>query len=259
MVSSSKLFTFILFLIFISSVVYSVSLHGMVYNADNMQLLNNSFITLGHGDGIIQQQVFSTGHYSLEVPNGEYKICAYYYKDGQLDSYAEYELSLSNVSENDSVYLDLLLIPYELQKITPGFKPPFFSSPPSNNSIVPSFNLTFIIISLLIVIIFVIVIFGVYHLFRSSSSKNNSKNKYAKNQKDAGDSHISLNKLDSDCSSIVEILKENEGRIEQKTLREILNFSESKMSLTLSELESYSIIKRIKRGRKNIIKLIVDK
>ena len=53
---------------------------------------------------------------------------------------------------------------------------------------------------------------------------------------------------------VIEIIKKNDGRIHQKTLRkEMLDVSESKVSLILTELEHKGKIERIKKGRGKII------
>ena len=44
----------------------------------------------------------------------------------------------------------------------------------------------------------------------------------------------------------------------QKELREMVNIGEAKVSLVVSELESYGLIKKIKRGRGNIL-ILTDK
>ncbi len=60
--------------------------------------------------------------------------------------------------------------------------------------------------------------------------------------------------LDRDAKTVLSALDSSEGRSTQKELRETLNFSDAKMSLILSELESSGYIKRFKRGRGNVIR-----
>ncbi len=62
--------------------------------------------------------------------------------------------------------------------------------------------------------------------------------------------------LSEDLKLIITALKDNDGRATQKELRQLLHWSEAKMSLALAELESYGIVKRIKKGRGNIVVLI---
>lgn len=62
--------------------------------------------------------------------------------------------------------------------------------------------------------------------------------------------------LKEDLKQVLEILKNNNGRLNQKDLRKQLNLSEAKVSLMISELEALNKVKRIKKGRGNIIVLI---
>lgn len=54
---------------------------------------------------------------------------------------------------------------------------------------------------------------------------------------------------------ICKLLKDNEYRMSQKELRKHFPFSEAKMSMALSELEHEGKVKKIKKGRTNIIAL----
>ncbi|HDN83508.1 MAG TPA: winged helix-turn-helix transcriptional regulator, partial [Candidatus Altiarchaeales archaeon] len=59
--------------------------------------------------------------------------------------------------------------------------------------------------------------------------------------------------LPDDLKEMVEIIKENGGRITQLELRKKLNYSESKISLMLADLERRGLIEKFKRGKGNII------
>jgi len=54
---------------------------------------------------------------------------------------------------------------------------------------------------------------------------------------------------------ILAILKETGGRMTQKELRKRLPYGEAKVSLLVAELEAKGLIKKLKRGRENIIVL----
>jgi len=79
-----------------------------------------------------------------------------------------------------------------------------------------------------------------------------------KNKTESGPADIAeeAHALDEDEKKVIEALEANEGRVLQRELRQQLKFSETKMSLLLDELEIKRIIKRIKKGRGNIIKLV---
>ncbi len=61
---------------------------------------------------------------------------------------------------------------------------------------------------------------------------------------------------DAEAKEVLRALEAHEGRMTQKELKELLNYSDSKMSLVLAELEHEGLVKRFKRGRGNIIKKI---
>jgi len=60
--------------------------------------------------------------------------------------------------------------------------------------------------------------------------------------------------LDEEAKNVLKALDSYEGRATQKELKEALNYSDSKISLILAELEHEGMVKRFKRGRGNIIK-----
>lgn len=62
--------------------------------------------------------------------------------------------------------------------------------------------------------------------------------------------------LDDDSKSVLKVLESTEGRATQRELKETLHFSDAKLSLILSELESLGEIRKFKRGRGNIIRKI---
>jgi len=63
-------------------------------------------------------------------------------------------------------------------------------------------------------------------------------------------------RLDPDARALITALDNMEGRATQKELKESLKFSDSKLSLILTELEHYGLIRKFKKGRGNIIKKI---
>ncbi len=57
-------------------------------------------------------------------------------------------------------------------------------------------------------------------------------------------------------AQILEFLKQNDRRATQKEIRSSIPMSEAKISLVISELESQGRVKKIKKGRGNIIVLV---
>lgn len=60
--------------------------------------------------------------------------------------------------------------------------------------------------------------------------------------------------LDDDARQVLKILDSFGGRATQKELRETLKFSDSKLSLILTELENVGKIRKFKRGRANVVR-----
>jgi uncharacterized membrane protein len=64
--------------------------------------------------------------------------------------------------------------------------------------------------------------------------------------------------IGEDLTKITDLLKKNNGRMTQKAIRKEFPLSEAKISLMIAELEALGKIKKIKRGRGNIIVLTKD-
>ena len=61
---------------------------------------------------------------------------------------------------------------------------------------------------------------------------------------------------DDSLQKIVTFMKQQDGRTTQKELRKQFPFSEAKMSLLIADLEQQKKIKKIKKGRGNILILV---
>ncbi len=59
--------------------------------------------------------------------------------------------------------------------------------------------------------------------------------------------------LPDDLREVIRIIEKNGGRITQLDLRKALPYSEAKVSLMITDLESRGIVKKVKKGRGNVI------
>ncbi len=230
----------ILIILMLSSSVFSNAIYGEIINADNFTKLNNTVIRI---DGQITEQFTADGQYSVDLEPGSYTFTAVHYSNGKVD-YIDKE----NVSVNGSqTRFDLVLIPYDLYLITPQQHSDVAAvandtslpapAQPDSNPVSPAPDQSiFLIIGGLLVIGSIAL---VYILVRRKTV-NNSEEAYLP---------------DEEARLMLKIIRENEGRMYQKELRGILNWSEAKMSVTVSELESAGLIKRIKKGRDNLLKM----
>ncbi len=246
---------FFIILLYIT-LLHSTTVSGQIFNGDDNQLLNNTLITIEDSNGNTVVQKSCNGYYNLEVPSGgNYTLRAYHYLNGSLEYYTDNKFQASQ----DSIQFDLVLIPYELQKLVPSFtSPPLANKTSSDDTSLSSHKQTdqigqFYIDNILIIAALVIIIYFVYRFYLNNFASKKDVGEKSEVQK------TGQYELDEDCKNVFRIIKENEGRMVQKELREILNFSETKMSLIVTELEALGLIKRIKKGRENILKLVNKK
>lgn len=212
------------------NVLYSATLFGQVYESNTFSKLNNTRIKL---DGPISIQLIVQGDYSVDIPLGTYNLTASYYKSGKVQYYTEEKIKITQ----EQTRFDVVLFPAELQNMIPKDE----SREEEKNGIkIDNSMILFGFIVLFIIII--------YLLYKSLS-------KPAKTQIMASEEDEEQ-EFDEEAFKVLEILNSHEGRILQKELRNIMNLSESNMSILITELESMGYVKRIKKGRENVLKLI---
>lgn len=212
--------------LFALTLLHPTTITGSIYDCDFFEKTNDTILKF---EGPSSHQIISTdGGYSIELEEGEYNVTALHFENGEL-KYMTKEKILAG-GENQT--FDIVL-----------FSPAFFE-----NDEFPDLAIdlpqkkesrqddTFLLATALLAMALLFFI-----LIR----------KYGRSEKPPEPDK----ELGEDEMKVLRIIKENEGRMEQKQLRGILNFSESKMSLLLTELEVTGRIKRFKKGRENIIKL----
>src|SRR3989338_3828075 len=172
-----------------------------------------------------QTIILKEPNYSLELVKGSYKIKAFYYENGLLEAYTEEEIS---VGDEGNYTLDLILFPsFEEEDILFNESNFEFQDDLEIGSNTPV---------ILIVLGVAIVIFILFR-YKKKVNKEELENKF---------DDIYLN-------NVLEFIRKNQGRTTQKDIRKQLKISEAKVSLVLSQLESEGKIKKIKKGRGNII------
>ncbi len=216
---------FVFIMVLILGVANAASIHGEVYAIDGFDNLNNSIIKISGEEN--HQLMIKEGNYSIELKEGEYVIEGFYYEKEELIYYAKYELKVGA----ESLRFDVVLFSEEIFKDVPSIYIDEIEL--EELEIEKENNFMYLWVGIGITIILFVVLFLL-----------KTKIKKAKPEE-----------LDADCKTVLKIVNENEGRITQKEIREILNWSDSKLSLVVSELEQLELIKRIKKGRENIIKV----
>ncbi len=238
---------FLLFLLTFLTLLHSATLFGEIYDGDSFAHLNNTRIRI---DGPATMQFIAQQNYSVELPLGNYSLSASYFKDGKLEYYIEEKINLNQ----ESMHFDLVLLPYELQKLKPNendtvVTPP--GQPPQPPPAPPQTN------NLLLALTGVVALIVIYLVYKKLSEKKETKKEEVSEETEEVQFEEEY-ALDDDSRKILEILKSSGGRMLQKELREVMGASQSNMSLILTELEHLGYIKRFKRGRENLLKLVKE-
>lgn len=207
----------ILFSLLIINNVSAATIHGSVYDI-SLNKVKDIIIEI---DSVpVQRFISNDGSYSFELSNGDYRITAKILPNTKI---AEESINInSDGSFNIDLFIDINIPESELlNDINEDYTKDLSIKENSNN----------IIKALGILIIFIIILYGFFY--------------HKKKSKETETDDISL--------EVIKIIKSGGGRITQKDLRKHFPLSEAKISLVISELESKGMLKKIKKGRGNII------
>ncbi len=212
----------IFLLIFLFSALVSAAiLHGSIYDLD---LNKAKDVVVEINTQPHQRLISKDGIYSFNIPVGEYEIEAKRIENNIILSSTQETVKI----QDDNVYnLDLFLYPdlaeeESLLEESDVDIPNLFNEKQEINST---------LLIWLIVLLLLIVLFFIYKKPKKEKEKP----------------------LDEDLGKVLEIIKKQGNRTTQKEIRKALGLSEAKISLMITELESLNKIKRIKKGRGNII------
>ncbi|MCK5107987.1 MAG: hypothetical protein KAQ83_04635 [Nanoarchaeota archaeon] len=214
----------IIFSIILIQSALAATIYGTIYDAalDKAEKVKITIDTIP-----VQYQISKDSEYSFEVPAGTYTLKAEQYQYKEIVAKMQEDLTVNE----DGIYrLDLILFPIfeDFGENETNF---IEESITEDNKNIKGYFLLFI--PLIILIIFI--------LFRMKSKAYQRKN---------------LPKTDSnvpaDLQEIYTFIKKQK-RATQKELRKQFPLSEAKISLMISDLEQRNLIKKLKKGRGNII------
>ncbi len=175
----------------------------------------------------VQTMVADNGDFSFEVPFGSYIITAGYYENTLLREYAEENIT---VTESGSYRIDLILLP-TLEDNDFTIDPPDFNIDDGGNALAAASILAGIAILGAIV---------AYYAMKKKPAEISKQS-------------VKVIGLPKDLQGVMEAIRAEGGRANQVELRRKLPYSEAKVSLMLTDLENRGLIKRIKKGRGNIV------
>ncbi len=209
----------LVFLLVLASAVHGAVIHGSVYDAE-LNTLSQAIIELNTEPQ--QVMVSRNGTYQFSVSPGSYVISAHHTK---LDIDAREQIT---VKGEGTYVLDLILFPdleTEEDLLNDTLDVPDYDEPETAMPVTG-----FIVLAVLMLI-------GIalwYGMRRKHEAKKEPSAK-------------------ADLGEILAFVRKEGGRTTQKELRKAIPYSEAKISLMIAELESQGKLKKIKKGRGNII------
>lgn len=234
----------ILSLLALGSAVTATQISGKAFEWYSLEPLSKVIVDINSQP--IQTQVTDETGYRFEVPAGStYEIRGRLFENNQL-KYADTETVF--VPQDGNFVVDLILFPVldsnEFlfdEDVNLGLET---ENPPAAESFSGSLLLALVILALIIIWI-------VYHWHKKNSES--FSNPIPKHSQQSSTDLTPQTELDR--SEIVSLLRRTDGRLTQKEIRDKIDWSEAKVSLVLTELESLGKIKKFKKGRGNIVVL----
>jgi uncharacterized membrane protein len=246
-----------------ASLVSGAVVHGTTYEWSTFEPLENTIVEVDSTPP--QLRVASSGSYSFDLPEGTYTIRAEYYQGNVLEYYAEENITI--VGDGDFV-LDLLMFPpiedaFLYEDI--NFSEDLYDYEEPDKITGEDDSL----VSPVAIAIFFILIAG-FALFlwgrrrRSESDVKGAQGEAARYEPPEPEPEIKEEGLErsggseesdipSDLQEVLSVIRDDDGRISQKELRARLKYSEAKVSLMITDLEDRGLVKKVKKGRGNVI------
>ncbi len=251
-----------------ASPALGATLTGNVYD-EELSELNDVVIEVNSTPW--QRFVSKDGSYRFNLQPGEYEIKTKYTKD---DIYLYTSTDIVKITDDGEFVFDLFLFPDLDDAIdlldTTGDELNGGTEPIFEDRTNQPIGFTAIITAM--IILFAILIYAYY--WRTKQQKNEMKeiNKGVREAKKRAKEHPAdkkvkkvlkemedkerlekEDKLASETEIILEILRKEGGRATQKEIRKHIPLSEAKISLMIAELEHSGKVKKVKKGRGNII------
>lgn len=250
-------------LLLLVSQANAATLSGSLYDL-NLDKLENVIIRIGD-----EQYISKNGDYRFDLETGKYIVIAAQFDENQVLIKSSKETI--NIEEDKNYFLDLILIESfdEESNLFSVLDNLEFSVEGNNNS------------WLLWIILIIIALGGIVFIlankriqksiqqFKEDAEKriSEAKSEVKQEAKEAAKEHIekevekvklelkATRNLDKSLKEVVEFIAQEGGRTTQTEIRAKFPSSEAKISLMITELEHKGIVKRIKKGRGNVIVL----
>ena len=228
---------FIVFLLFMP-LVFSATIHGKVFDY-NFRLATNSVVKI---NTVPEQRIVAVdGSYSFMVPVGEYTITAFVNDEAeQLVYFVEDNISV--VGEGDYVR-DLILFPYEdlgELDLNGDFDEVIIEDEKGGSALLIIF---YVLGGAVLIMALLVLVFG---------GKKGKKKEKPEAQGVETVKTIGTGEEPDELDKVLAFIKAHK-RVTQKDIRKEFPLSEAKISLIITDLESQGKVRKIKKGRGNIV------
>ncbi|MEK6973488.1 MAG: hypothetical protein AABW72_05640 [archaeon] len=237
---------------------------GYIYDWSSLEPLDKVLVEINSQP--IQRVISTNGYYSFDIPLGSYSITAFYVKSGKVELSADENITISSDGEFE---LDLMLFPPlgEIDSLDELINADIEIQIDENVLDEPVIsNSQDILFPILLLILIIFISFGFHYLNKNKKLKADSKSEQGKSEIHFETIELPENEkkseksedlhLDDSAKEVLKVIKESGNRLTQRELRDkIPSMGEAKISLIIAELESHGLVKKIKKGRGNIIVL----
>ncbi len=227
----------------------AATITGTVYDGLSLEAQKNSIVTIDTTPA--QTKVSKDGTYSFEAGDGTFELHAEYRENGIILQRVEQSITI----QGEGTYtIDLIMLP-DLGDV------PQEPLPNEEKELTIWDQLVAGPLAWLLLLGIVLAAGGfavvntrrnVWKAKKDSHEKKENDDVKQENEETPPPKEIELDKY---AYEIIDHLKRGGNRLTQKELREKVTIGEAKVSLVVSELESEKIVKKIKKGRANIIVL----
>ncbi len=217
--------------------------YGTIYEWSDLEKpLKNVIIEVEQNSTRVHYNISNDGSYYFEVLPGNYTIKAKYYNNNLLEFIGEENVHIDDVEESRN--LDLLLVPPTDSGIESlgdiNLSGEMDPREPDYSFYLPLF--------IVIILIGSVILFFLKKKKRMQLLETNEPAPVEKT-----DWQSTERELPDDLKELYKLILEKGGRTTQKDLRKEVRYGEAKVSLMVADLESRGLIKKIKKGRSNII------
>jgi len=247
--------------------------HGTTYEWSTFEALENAIVLVNSTPP--QKLVASSGSYTFDLPEGSYVIRAEYYRGNLLEYCAEEEITI--VGGGNFVFDLLMFPPIEEAYLCEDMN---FSEDLFDYEELPEDEEDFTVLLYATGILSVLAIVAALFLWKGGKKGDGKGGKGGTDGTDrkedygyepvepepeapeesgepGGSEELETvdaeSEIPSDLQEVLSIIRGRDGRISQKDLRMRLNCSEAKASLMITDLEDRGLVKKVKKGRGNVI------